>query len=98
MDITSAQGSAVRKISMPQRTFRLVVQQIGNRLHGSFRVIAYGDAGIKGQADFTSFSVLLDTLHSAVPDVVLNLRAEGSIIFAAEMQLSDSQLKALGMA
>jgi hypothetical protein len=83
---------------MPARTFRLVVQRVGDVHRPTFRVIAYGEAGGGAHADFATLDALLDAVHAAGPDFVLDLRAEGSIVFAGEMALDDGQLRALGLA
>jgi hypothetical protein len=54
-------------------------------------------SGINARAEFATLQALLDALETAVPDIVLNLRAEGAIIFAGEMELDDAQLRALGL-
>jgi hypothetical protein len=82
---------------MPPCTVRLVVERIGDHLHGSFRIIAYGEGGIRAHADFATVSALLDALHAVVPDEALDLRVHGAILFAREIELSESQLKALGL-
>ena len=67
---------------MPQRTFRLVIQRIGDGGLPSFRIIVYGDGGLKANADFSTLRALLDSLDSAMVDAALDLRAEGSVLFA----------------
>jgi hypothetical protein len=88
----------MKSMPLPRRTFRLVIQRVGENRRPSFRVIAYGEAsGINARAEFATLQALLGALETAVPDVVLNLRAEGSIIFAGEMGLDDAQLRAMGL-
>ena len=85
-------------MASPGREFRLIVQRVGSERHAAFRVIAYGDTGIHGHAEFSTLGDLLDTLNTAVPEVVLDLQSQGSILFAGEMELDDTQLHALGLA
>lgn len=85
-------------MASPPRTLRLVIQRVGDDRQPSFRVIAYGGDGINAHADFATLPALLAALITAVPDVDLDLRARGSIIFAGEMELDETQLRALGLA
>jgi hypothetical protein len=85
-------------MSRPGRSFRLVIQRIGAPRGPRFRVIAYGDDSMRAWADFTTLTELLDALGSATPNIILDLRADHSIIFAGEIALDDSQLRALGLA
>lgn len=83
---------------VPQRTFRLVIQRVGDDRCPSFRVVAYREAGIHAHSEFHTLRALIEALEAAVPDVVLDLQVEGSIIFAREIELDDTQLRTLGLA
>jgi hypothetical protein len=80
-----------------QRTFRLVIQRVRADRLPSFRVIAYREAGVHAHADFATLGALLDAFEAAIPGVVLDPLAEGSILFAGEMDLDDTQLRVLGL-
>jgi hypothetical protein len=84
-------------MSLPGRKFRIVIQRLRDDRRPGYRIIAYED-DVTAQADFASLSALLFALDSALPDVVLDLAAETSIIFAGEMELDDTQLRVLGLA
>jgi hypothetical protein len=77
----------------PARKFRLVIQQLGYRAP-HFRVVAYGE-GMKAHADFSSLPDLLSALDAALPDVRLNARAAGSVVFAGDLELDDLQMRTL---
>ncbi len=85
-------------MSLPQRTFRLLVQRVGDSCRHSFRVLACGEPGVHAHADFATHRALHDALDAAVPDLVLDLGSEGSIIFAGEMELDETQRRILGLA
>jgi hypothetical protein len=84
-DIRSVRRFAVtesRLCPRPPRAFRPVIQRVGDDHLPSFRVIAYGEVGGNARVEFSSLRALLDALDAAVPDVVLDLWAEGSIVFS----------------
>jgi hypothetical protein len=84
-------------MSSPGRSFRIVIQRLGDDRRSGYSITAYGD-GISAKADFSSLSALLFVLDSAIPEVVLDLAPETSIVYAGDMELNDSQLMALGLA
>jgi hypothetical protein len=88
-------GGSMASMLQPGHTFRLVIQRIGDERRPSFRVVAYGEDGGCALTEFATLRALLDSLHATLPDLVLDLKAAGSIVFAGEMKLDDAQLRAL---
>lgn len=84
-------------MTQSRRSFRLVIQRVEGDWHPSFRVIAYGEAGANAHAEFATARALFDALETAVPNVVLDLHAQGSIVFAGVVELDDTQLRSLGL-
>lgn len=83
---------------------RLVIQEIRDSGSPSYRVIAYPRrAGMRDEpATFSSFEELLARLKEAVPGidelVVAAGKSRTQILLAREFELSDEQLKILGLA
>jgi hypothetical protein len=82
----------------PKRPFRLVVQRTGDTRRTRFRVIAYNGNSTSATAEYGTLFELVGVLDSAVPEVVLDLKTNGSILFSGEIELDDSQLRALRLA
>jgi hypothetical protein len=85
-------------VPLSKRPFRVIVQRRGDSRDPKFRIIAYGDDPISAIADYNTLPELLNALAATLPDVVLNLSAEGSVIFTGEIEMDESQLKALRLA
>lgn len=83
---------------LSQRDFRLVVQRTTDDRDPRFRIVAYaeGTVGVRS-SELESLSALVGALASAGLEVDLDLSAVGSIIFAGEVEMDDSQLRALGL-
>jgi hypothetical protein len=84
--------------------FRIVIQQLGVAAMPRYRVIVYGDEQGPLHADVDGTQILLDTLHSAIPDfdlaqLSLNPMEEGkgSIVFTGEVDLDKRELAILGL-
>jgi hypothetical protein len=83
---------------------RIVIQQLGVATMPRYRVIVYGDEQRPLHSDFDGSQILLDTLHSAIPDfdlsqLSLNPMEEGmgSIVFTGEVDLEKRGLAILGL-
>jgi hypothetical protein len=85
-------------MSPVRRQFRLVVQRIGDHRGQKFRIVAYGSDTSSARAEFASLLELLEALESAALELVLDLGAEGSIIFSGGIEMDNSQLKSLKLA
>jgi hypothetical protein len=82
-------------MSPVRRPFRLVIQRIAGNLGPKFRVIAYGDDPICAIADYDELGELVKALDSAIPEIALDLNAEGSVVFTGEVEMDDAQLRLL---
>jgi hypothetical protein len=84
-------------MSSPGRRFRIVIQRLRDDRRSGYSITAYG-GDISAKAEFSSLSALLFVLDTAIPEVVLDLAAETSVVYSGDMELNDSQLMALGLA
>ena len=82
---------------------RLVIQEVRGAGAPSYRVIAYPRRACMRDepAKFSSLEELLTRLKNALPEIDERLVAAGEsgsrILFAGELELSDDQLKILGL-
>ncbi|MFZ0273287.1 MAG: hypothetical protein WB524_03290 [Acidobacteriaceae bacterium] len=89
----------------PGNSLRVVIQQLDSiDRRTSFRIVAYGGSHFARHSDFTTREALLEALRAAVPEFLeaeLSFNSLGSagcrVIFARDMQLDASQLRALGL-
>jgi hypothetical protein len=85
------------------RSVRIVVQHIYNDWRSSYRLVAYGDRQVFRPLKFESLHDLLNALRSVMPDfdensfLIRNGARDSYIVFAREVELSDSQLSTLGL-
>lgn len=83
---------------------RVVIQQLSVYPNATYRLTVYGDDRQPRHSDFSSVQVLSDALQAAIPGFDLSKlllnpleEGQGSIVFADEMKLNQTQLSLLGL-
>lgn len=82
---------------------RLVIQRIDEGSTSLWRVVGYGGARAVGHGDFSSLDALGVAVRSAIPEfdtAVLSCRPTGdgsSIVYCSDVELTYSQLSAMGL-
>lgn len=81
---------------------RMVIQQLRASEDSAYRLVVYGDGQYPRHSDFTDAQILLNSVHTAIPDfdlsqIVLNPLGKGlgSMAFVGEMKLTKAQLSLL---
>lgn len=88
---------------MPDRhSFRIVIQRIGFAGSTRYRILAYGESRHSAYGDFPTAERLLEAVRTAIPGfdegrLALGDATEGSIMFAEDMDLDETQLRILGL-
>lgn len=81
--------------SLP-RQYRVVVQRFASDGALAFRVVAYSEGiASANSSEFESLSALVDALDSSGLGITLHLWTAGSIVFAGEVAMNESQLQTL---
>lgn len=81
---------------------RMVIQQLSASPNIAYRLAVYGDRHQPRHTDFSNGQLLIDSLRAAIPGFDLSRltlnpmeEGQGSIVFADEIRLSETQLSLL---
>lgn len=85
-------------------SLRLAIQQLGVSENPAYRVVVYGDDRQPRHSDFGNAHSLLETLRAVIPELDLSKLTmnpmgdgQGSMVFAGEIRLTETQLSLLGL-
>lgn len=85
-------------------SLRLAIQQLGVSENPAYRVVVYGDDRQPRHSDFGNAHILLETLRAVIPELDLSKLTmnpmgdgQGSMVFAGEIRLTETQLSLLGL-
>ena len=83
---------------------RIAIQQLGVSENSAYRVVVYGDDRQPRHSDFGNAHILLETLRAVIPELDLSKLTmnpmgdgQGSMVFAGEIRLNETQLAHLGL-